>query len=163
MQRVGRVAVIDLFGREWVEQITREFGVRHVVPEANDRNGLRALGVAVRTPEFLLLDAGDVPSPDIVEALGAELCDPQVAVVQGRGVPTATDSPEHGARGRHDLEFEHASLNPALGRRHVAVWTGTGSLVRMHALQTVLQHTAAKASPISSRTGITASASSEPV
>jgi hypothetical protein len=144
VHRVGRTVVIDLYGREWVDQIAREFSVRHVVPEANDRNGLRSLSVAMRTPEFLLLDAGDVPSPDIVEALGAELCDPQVAVVQGRGVPMAADSPEHGARGRHDLEFEHASLNPALGRRNLAVWTGTGSLVRMHALQTVLQYTSPK-------------------
>ena len=147
--RIGKVVLLDMHGREWVEQLAREFGVRHMVPD--DRNGLKAMCVAVRTPEFLLLEAGDVAAPDIVEALGAEMCDPRVAVVQGRGVPVAADSPEHGARGRHDLEFEHGSLNPGLGRRNVGVWTGTGSLVRTHALQTVLSGARAKAGAMESQ------------
>ena len=70
VQRIGRVVLLDMHGREWIEQLASEFKVRHLVPD--DRNGLRAICSAVRTPEFLLLEAGDVAPPDIVEALGAE-------------------------------------------------------------------------------------------
>lgn len=90
---------------------------------------------AVHTPRFLLLDAGDVPTTDIVRRLSRVMADERVAVVQGLGLSLADDSIEHGPHGRHDLTFERAALNPALGTRGCAMWTGSGSLVSVDALR----------------------------
>ena len=93
---------------------------------------------AVHTPRFLLLDAGDVPTTDIVTRLSRAMADERVAVVQGLGTSLADDSIEHGPHGRHDLTFERAALNPALGARGCAMWTGSGSLVCVDALRELL-------------------------
>jgi hypothetical protein len=112
-----------------------------VVDAATDRTdcgGLAAAAAAVRTPRFLLLDAGDVPTTDIVTRLTRPFVDESVAVVQGLGICCADDSIEHGPDGRHDLTFERAALNPALGTRGCAFWTGSGSLVSRDALREAL-------------------------
>ena len=57
--------------------------------------------------------------------------------MQGLGLAATYDSPEHGPGGRHELLFERSALNPALGARGSAVWTGSGSLVRTEALRSV--------------------------
>ncbi len=106
------------------------------------------------TPRVLLLDAGDVPTTDIITRLsrgfegrgfegrgfeGRGFVDERVAVVQGLGVSFAEDSMEHGPHGRHDLTFERSALNPALGSRGCAIWTGSGSLVSVDALREALR------------------------
>lgn len=131
------VVVVDHSGRPEVATLSLEFQVVYAATDPDDRNGLRVALAAVRTSEFLLLDAGDVPTPDIVARLCRDLRDTLVAVVQGLGISVADDSPEHGPDRRHELVFERGALNPALGRRGVAVWLGSGSLVRTHALTDV--------------------------
>jgi hypothetical protein len=131
------VVVVDHAGRPEVAALAQSFGAMYAATDPDDHNGLRTMRATVRTAEFLLLDAGDVPTDDIVERLALDLADPDVAVVQGLGVTLADDSPEHGPDGRHELTFERSALNPALGRRGVAVWTGAGSLVRTLALAVV--------------------------
>ncbi len=128
------VVVVDHSGRAEVATMSLEFQVVYAATDPDDRNGLRVAHAAVRTPEFLLLDAGDVPTPDIVARLCRDLADLDVAVVQGLGITVADDSPEHGPDRRHELVFERGALNPALGRRGVAIWLGSGSLVRTAAL-----------------------------
>lgn len=137
VRRAAGVVVVDHAGRPEVAALAQSFGAMYVATDPDDHNGLRVMRAAVRTAEFLLLDAGDVPADDIVERLALDLADPDVAVVQGLGVTLADDSPEHGPDGRHELTFERSALNPALGRRGVAVWTGAGALVRTHALAVV--------------------------
>lgn len=133
----ARVVVVDHDGRPEVAALAHSFGALYAATDPDDHNGLAVVRATVHTGEFLLLDAGDVPTDDIVERLAIDLADPDVAVVQGLGVTIADDSPEHGPDGRHELTFERSALNPALGRRGVAVWTGAGSLVRTHALAVV--------------------------
>lgn len=137
VEGVEHVVIVDLSGRADVTALALEFQAVYAAAEPADRNGLRLIAAAVRTPVFLLLDAGDVPTMDIVRQLHDDLDDSRVAVVQGLGVSLADDSPEHGPDRRHELVFERSSLNPALGRRGAAVWTGSGSLVRAHALADV--------------------------
>lgn len=108
-------------------------GVGEVI--VTESRSLAVAMAAVRTPRFLLLDAGDVPTTDIVRRLSRAMADERVAVVQGLGVSLADDSIEHGPHGRHDLTFERAALNPALGTRGCAMWTGSGSLVSVDALR----------------------------
>lgn len=136
-QHVAGMVVVDLSGRPEVAALATEFGSLYAATDPDDRNGLRLALATVRTPEFLLIEAGDVPTGDIVGRLAAALADEHTAVAQGLGVSYSTDSAEHGPGGRHDLVFERAALNPALGRRGHAAWTGSGSLVRTGALREV--------------------------
>jgi hypothetical protein len=131
------IVVVDIGARPSIAALATEFQSVYAATDPDDLNGLHVMAAAVRTPTFLLLDAGDIPSIDIVEVLVPDLIDPRIAVVQGLGVSLHDDSPEHGPGHRHDLTFERSSLNPALGRRESAMWLGSGSLVRTDALRRV--------------------------
>ncbi len=135
VQNVDRVVLLDLSARPALAALATEFQTVYAATDAADHNGLRVMLAAVRAPQFLLIDAGDIPTGDIVERLMTDFSDPRVAVVQGMGVSPAEDSVEHGSNGRHEMLFERTSLNPALGSRGSAVWLGTGSLVRTDALR----------------------------
>ncbi len=136
VRHINDVVLVDLSARAAVAALATEFQVVYAA-DAADRNGLRVMLAAVRTPQFLLIDAGDIPTDDIVERLSRDFIDPHVAVVQGNGVSLVEQSAEHGPDGRHELLFERNALNPALGSRGNAVWLGTGSLVRTDALRDV--------------------------
>ena len=142
MVGVADVLVVDHGGRPDVVRLAVEFDCSYAATDLDDPNGIEVMRTCVHTPQFVLLDAGDVPSQDMVQRLAPELVDSDVAVVQGLGVSLAADSPEHGPSRRHDLVFERSSLNPALGRRGVAMWLGSGSLVRTAALVDVPAGTA---------------------
>ncbi|MBI4933627.1 MAG: PilZ domain-containing protein [Actinobacteria bacterium] len=134
---VDQVLVVDHSGRPEVASLATEFQAVYAATDPYDHNGLRVMAAAVRTAEFLLIDAGDIPTQDIVRRLAGDLADERIAVVQGLGASPSDDSPEHGPNRRHELLFERSALNPALGRRKVAVWLGSGSLVRTDALREV--------------------------
>lgn len=151
--RMARHPSIDPIGR-----LARSHGARVVVvadeQRTMDPGGLVPIVDAVSTSAFLLLDAGDVPAPDAVDVLRRSFATTRsvrsmeldgttstvtcAAVVQGRLDSAAIGSPEHGPDGRHDLVFETAVLGPVLGRRGLAVWSGSGSLVRTTALRSAL-------------------------
>ena len=135
VDRVDHVIVVDLSGRPTIASLATEFQAVYAASDTDDHNGVRVMAAAVRTPFFVLLDAGDVPTPDIVACLAADMADPRVAVVQGHGVSPAVDSPEHTPSQRHELLFERSALNPSLGTRGAAVWLGSGSLVRADAIR----------------------------
>lgn len=137
VQHVNDVVIVDLSARPALAALATEFQAVYAATDAADHNGLRVMLAAVRTSQFLLVDAGDIPTADIVERLVNDFSDPRVAVVQGMGVSLANDSAEHGPNGRHELLFERSSLNPSLGRRGSATWLGTGSLVRTDALREI--------------------------
>lgn len=144
VQHVNVVVLVDLSARPAVAALATEFQAVYAATDTADHNGLRVMLAAVRTPQFLLIDAGDIPAGDIVERLITDFVDPRVAVVQGMGVSLAQDSAEQGPNGRHELLFERNALNPALGCRGSAAWMGTGSLVRIAALRDLrLQSTSA--------------------
>jgi hypothetical protein len=134
---VDQLVIVDLSGRPAIASLATEFQAVYAATDVEDRNGIRVMAAAVRSADFVLLDAGDVPSTDIVGRLSLDLSHPHVAIVQGLGVSLADDSAEHGPNRRHELDFERAALNPALGRRGAAMWLGSGSLVRADALRDV--------------------------
>lgn len=137
VQHINDVVLVDLSARPTLAALATEFQAVYAATDPADHNGLRVMLAAVRTPQFLLVDAGDIPTGDIVERLVSDFSGPRVAVVQGMGVSLANDSAEHGPNGRHELLFERRSLNPALGCRGSAAWLGTGSLVRTDALREI--------------------------
>ncbi len=136
--QVSDVIVVDVSARPAIASIAAEFQHSYAATDSGDCSGLAVAVAAARTSRFLLLDAGDVPTTDIVSRLARASVDERVAVVQGLGVSFAADSIEHGPHGRHDLTFERGALNPALGTRGCAVWTGSGSLISVDALREAL-------------------------
>lgn len=130
----GQVIVVDRSGRPTVAAMAARHGAALVPCDAVDPGCLAAASALVRTPRFLLLDAGDVPSPGIVTTLSPHL-GARVAIVQGRGASFAVDSAEHGHDHLHEAAFEWSGLNPALGARGAAMWTGSGSIVRTEAVR----------------------------
>ncbi len=137
VQHINDVVLVDLSARPALAALATEFQAVYAATDAADQNGLRVMLAAVRTSQFLLINAGDIPTCDIVERLVTDFIDPRVAVVQGMGASLVNDSAEHGPNGRHELLFEHIALNPALGRRGNAIWLGTGSLVRTDAMRDI--------------------------
>lgn len=177
MSGVGSIIVADQSdgrhaphpSRDAVARVARSAGARVVVhapaAQTGDPAGLGAIVGAVTTPMFLLLDAGDVPTADAISALRRSLATTRsvrrgahggavtstvtcAAVVQGRLDSAAFDSPEHGPDGRHDLVFETAALAPSLGARGLAVWDGSGALVRTAALEQALAAAGASSTPL---------------
>lgn len=177
MSNVRSIVVTDLSGGRHAlhpsnDQVARLAGAVGasvaVVPPSDlvaDPAGLRAAVRTVSTPIFLLLDAGDVPAVDAVARLRRSLATTRsirrgahggavtstvtcAAVVQGRLDSAAVDSPEHGPDGRHDLLFETAALAPSLGARGLAVWEGSGALVRTAALALALDALAESTTPL---------------
>jgi hypothetical protein len=119
------VTVVDLEGRGDVSALCAEFGVAVVGLDADDLDGTVTASRAATADAMLLLDAGDVPHPHILQRLVPWLADPSVAVVQGM-VTRWLD---------HDVE--HRSLAPALGARGTAMFAGSGALCRPATIATV--------------------------
>ena len=144
MRGVQRVLLVDHSERPGMAVLAKELGAVPV-PLTATPAGPSALAAitAAATPWCVMLAAGDVPAIDLVDRLAPYLDDPTVAVVQGLGRSFAEDSPEHGPNRRHELTFEWTGLNPALGTRGVAMWLGTGSIVRLDALRDVAAPTGA--------------------
>lgn len=130
VRAAARTILVDITARPEIVRLATEFDALYAATDPADRNGLAVMVAIVSTPEFAVLDAGDIPTTDLVERLARPFADPRVAVVQGMGITAALDSPEHGSSHHHELSFERRALNPALGRHGCGVWTGSGSAAR---------------------------------
>jgi hypothetical protein len=120
-----------------VRDIAVEHGLRFLLCAEGDVSGVTAAAKHCVTPAMLLLDAGDVPAPDALEALRPHLDDSQVAAVQAGSFTAADETLEHGPNGLHYDTFERATLNPALGRRHTAILAESGVLFRRGAIESL--------------------------
>ena len=133
----GRKVVADLRARPEVAALAAEFGATYAATDIEDHNGLKTCGAAASTPIFLLLDAGDIPSPTAISSLMPLMGDDRVAVAIGQSLMADDDSAEHGPNGLHELVFERQTLNPALGARGAAILSESGALIRRTAIDTV--------------------------
>ncbi len=133
-QQLGSVYVLDLGARPEIAALALEADAVYIATDSEDLDGLGQSLHALAAPTVLMLEAGDVPRPDIVDRLAPWLDEPDVAVVQGRAVSVQNDSAEHDAGGRHDKDFERRALVPSLGARGMGAYTGSGALIRRSAL-----------------------------
>ena len=111
---VQAVVVVDLSGRPEIAGLATELGALYAATDPADRNGLRVMTMIVRTAQFGLLDAGELPGREFVSLLATGLASPEVAIVQAgsrRGLP---------------------------GMVRPGVWTGSGSLVRTEVLRGIV-------------------------
>jgi hypothetical protein len=129
------VVVVDRLGRRDVAALCDEFDVRLLPLDAGDLDGLVTAAAAVDASALFVVDPGDVPDPNAISRLWPWLAEPRVAIVQGRVVSAPGESGEIGPADRDEREFERAALLPALGRRGVATYTGSGALVRRAAVE----------------------------
>lgn len=134
---IAPITVVDLDARPDVAALAVELGIGYVATDPDDDDGLSIAALAVDTPTLLWLDAGDVPHPSVLDRLVPWLDDPSIAVVQGLVESALPESAEHGSSGRHDHQFERRVLVPSLGARGVAVFRGSGALVRTAAVRDV--------------------------
>ncbi len=131
--QVASVSILTFTDREDVRRLAEEHGIdTYYVDPDEDSTGLRMAVRVGRSPFLVVLDAGDVPMPDMVDVLVRHAYDGHVAGVRGAVDSWSADSAEHDARGRHQLRFEREVLYPAAGR--AAVLEGSGVLLRRWAI-----------------------------
>ncbi|MEZ5250871.1 MAG: glycosyltransferase family 2 protein [Ilumatobacteraceae bacterium] len=135
-RNVSSTTILTFTDRDDVRQMAEEHGVEvyYVDPE-EDATGLRMAQRVGRSPFLVILDAGDVPMPDMADILVRHAYDGHIAGVRGAVDSWSTDSAEHDSKGRHQLRFEREVLYPAAGR--AAVLQGSGVLLRRWAIQHV--------------------------
>lgn len=131
---LGPITIVDVAHRDDVRDFARDLGLGYLATEPDDLNGLAAFAAVCTTPAFLQLDAGDVPHPAILDRLRPHLR-ADVAIVQAVGAASSDDSAEHSQTGRHVRDVERRAINPALGVRGVAMYLGSGALVRAAAMR----------------------------
>lgn len=132
-----RTVIVDMRARPEVVALAVEFGAAYAATDLEDRNGLKTCSAASTTPIFLLLDAGDIPSPKAIDRLLPLMSAEYVAVAIGQSLMADDDSAEHGPNGLHELTFERETLTPALGARGAAIFTESGALIRRAAVDSV--------------------------
>ncbi len=131
---IGDLIIVDLLARPDVAALATEFSALYAATDEADRNGSSLIAAIGGSDAVLVLEAGDIASPDVISVLAGELADPAVAATQARcaTVGGSTSDPTHGAV--HDDTFDRDALLPSLGRRGMAVLSESGSLMRRSAL-----------------------------
>ncbi len=135
-ENVASTTILTFSEREDVRHLAAEHGIEvyYVDPEV-DATGLQMALRVGKSPFLIVLDAGDVPMPNMADVLVRHAYDGHVAGVRGAVDSWATDSAEHDSRGNHLLRFEREVLYPAAGR--AAVLHGSGVLLRRWAIEHV--------------------------
>ncbi len=134
MDSDGRVVVAVREGRDDLVEVCRSFDVDQLHGTGNHVDlfwlAVEASGASVAA----WLEAGQVPMPDFVTALGGELAE-GVAVVQGAIGLLNKDSLAHLEGGRDEDAFRREVAYPSMSAQGGAPWFGGGSLVRVHAIE----------------------------
>ncbi len=133
---IASTTILTFTEREDVRRLAGEHGidVYYVDPEV-DATGLQMALRVGKSPFLIVVDAGDVPMPNMADVLVRHAYDGHIAGVRGAVDSWSTDSAEHDSRGRHVLRFEREALYPAAGR--AAVLQGSGVLLRRWAIEHV--------------------------
>lgn len=128
-RRIGPAVLLDCSPMQR-DDLADLAGVEGVLLKVDPRNGtdpLVALARHVSDEALVLLEAGQIPAPDVVARLAPWFA-ADVAVVQGDVVSLDADDPSTQRR-----PFDRV-LNAALGTRGAAQFLGGGALVRTAAL-----------------------------
>ena len=80
----GRHVVVDMRARPEIAKLAAEFGAIYGATDIEDHNGLKTCAAASTSTMFLLLDAGDIPSPTAITSLIPLMADDRVAVAIGQ-------------------------------------------------------------------------------
>ncbi|MBA2719510.1 MAG: glycosyltransferase [Chloroflexi bacterium] len=133
--------ILDDGGRPEVHQLATELGALYLSrpDQADGKAGNLAHALAIVRADFVaVLDADHVASPDFLVRTLGYFADPKVALVQTPEDFYNLDSFGHPiGQGKriHDQTLEQRAIQPGRNRWHAAVWSGTGAVLRVTALQ----------------------------
>lgn len=127
---LGPITIVDPYARPEVAALAAERSTRYMATAPDDIDGLMQAIGDTDAAKVLVLGAGDIPRPDVLDRLLPWFDDPSVAIVQGMVVASLAESSEHGSGGTHDKDFERGALGPMLGTRGLARFCGSGALIR---------------------------------
>ncbi len=136
-----RVWLLDDDSSPELEAMAFEFGATYLTREgvAEARGGSLNHALSRSHAELvLLLSAGDVPLPDMLDAVVPEFLDSWVAVVQPGYEFSNRDSVEHANRYQHDQAYDLQVNSPSMSTRNQVPWMSRGpAVVRRSALKQV--------------------------
>lgn len=137
----GRV-LVDLADDAGLRELAAHHDARYVAVPGGDLDGLSEAAHHLERPFWLVVDAGDVVSPAAFDVLRTAMRDPRVAIAIAPAVDIERDRLGVASALR---EFDQRSLRPRLGERGVAVFSGTGALIRAAAVSGHVLGTASSA------------------
>ncbi|MEM9607146.1 MAG: glycosyltransferase [Actinomycetota bacterium] len=135
-----RTWLVDDGNRTEMRDLAAELGVGYLTRAlpSNGRAGAVAAAMERTTGEFtLLLDADQVPMPDLLHAVMGHFDDDQVAFVQTPIEFLNRDSILHSSPTRHERQLHNEVLAPAKSVAGAAVWEGSASVIRRAAVEQV--------------------------
>lgn len=135
-----RTWVVDDGNRAAMRDLAAELGVGYLtraVP-SHGRSGAIAHALERTTGEFVvLLDADQVPMPDLLHAAMGHFDDGAVGFVQTPIEFLNRDSILHSSPERHERQLHNEVIAPARSAAGAAVWEGSASIVRRAAIEDI--------------------------
>lgn len=133
--RVARVIVIDDEDRTEIAELATTLDATYISDRSSSEECIDAL-IEVSTTELVgWLEAGQVPMPDFLETAALRFADSAVGVWQSPIGLLNVDSFAHMQGGRDEAGVVRTIIAPGLDGFGVAPWTGSGSVVRRHAIE----------------------------
>lgn len=135
-----RTWLVDDGNRTEMRDLATELGVGYLTraQPANGRAGAVALAMQRTAGEFtLLLDADQVPMPDLLHSVMGHFEDDRVAFVQTPIEFLNRDSILHSSPTRHERQLHNEVIAPGRSVIGAAVWEGSASVVRRAAIERI--------------------------
>ena len=130
---LDRTIVVDTGGSRWLRTTVERFDAIVFDPDVDVGTAL----CEADSPWVLVLEAGDVPLPDLLQHAAAVCSSPDVGIVQVGAEEADPSSYEHDPGGRWSLNpFQNQVVRPSLAARGSIPWYGDGpALVRPDAVR----------------------------
>ncbi len=133
----GRLVVIDDDRRFRPRSLAADAGASYRI----DRRAVENPGLAAfrntTSPHYLWLRAGELPMPDLLDAIGPQLERDDLAVCQVATSLLNSDDLAHLGRERDDDGLVNQVIGPALSRWDAGLWLGSASIVRRQAIEDI--------------------------
>ncbi|MEO1064591.1 MAG: glycosyltransferase [Actinomycetota bacterium] len=132
-----RTYVVDDANRPDIRALAAELGVGYLTraQAAQGRSGAVSSALERTNGEYaLLLDADQVPMPDLLHAVMGHFADERVAFVQTPLEFLNRDSILHSSPDRHERQLHNEVIAPGRSAAGAAIWEGSASVIRRSAI-----------------------------
>lgn len=129
--------IIDEGHREEIRHLAQELDARYVARSQTTGARTGAINHVLTNSSaelLLILDADQVPMPDILDATAGYFDQPEVALVQTPLEYANRDSLLHSDHARHERSHTNEILSPARDHLGAALWEGPAALIRREAM-----------------------------
>ncbi len=135
-----RTYVVDDANRADIRELAAELGVGYLTraQPSQGRSGAVSSALERTNGEYaLLLDADQVPMPDLLHAVMGHFADDRVAFVQTPLEFLNRDSILHSSPDRHERQLHNEVIAPGRSTAGAAIWEGSASVVRRSAIDDI--------------------------